>query len=463
MSGLYEKIIEYKNQEFYPFHMPGHKRNFLKTLDPYACDITEIDGFDDLHKPESVILDIMNQTKKVYHCDNAMLMVNGSTGGILTAISAAVKPKEKILIARNCHKSAYNAIYLRQLEADYIYPQKNKELGINLEVLPEDVDKALKRDPKIKAIFLTSPTFEGVVSDINAISKIAHSYNIPLIVDAAHGAHLGFGKYFPPNPLEEGADVVIMSLHKTLPSLTQTAVLCTKGNRITLSEIHKYINIYESSSPSYVLMSSIDNCMQLMEENGQKLIEVYSCKIDEFRQKCNCLQNLYLFQSEQSYDKGKIVICTDKASINGVELKKILLEKYKLEMEMQSKEYVIAMTSICDTEQGMKRLFEALFEIDKQVTKVKKPLMIDISHSEIYCSSSKVEDYNYTSIKLSDAKERVSAEYMYVYPPGVPLLVPGEIINEKIINLITNYKTIGLNVCGLSDETCENIYVLEKV
>lgn len=462
MSGLYRKLMEYQDLDIYPFHMPGHKRQVQGLWNPYSYDITEIDGFDDLHKPEGVIREIIEHTSSVYGSEHSFISVNGSTGCILAAISATVKPQEKLILARNCHKSAYNGVFLRQIEPVYIYPQMQAGVGISMDISPEEVDKLLKNDPEIKAVFITSPTFEGVVSDVKKIAEIVHKYNAILIVDAAHGAHLGFYDGFPKNPIEENADIVIMSIHKTLPALTQTAVVCVNGPRVDVTTLKKFLDIYVSTSPSYVLMASIDQCMDTMLEHGKELMETYFHRILNFRKKCSKLKHLYLFSPKVTYDPGKIVICTDRSSLDGIGLYQLLLNQYKLQMEMQSKEYIIAMTSISDTQEGLDRLAKALLEIDATLEPASKSLIQNQLRADVVYPASQADEMAKKTLLLEESEGEVSGETMFVYPPGIPLLVPGERITLKMIQLIQYYKQAGLNVCGLLDETCREIHVLDR-
>ena len=232
---LLERLSTYAASDVYPFHMPGHKRQVKMGItsapNPFSVDITEIDGFDNLHHAEDILKESMNSAAAVYGADRSWYLVNGSTCGILAAIAAAVKPGEKILMARNSHKSAYHAVILNQLEPVYLYPEEVPEFQIPGGIEPEQVERALLEHPEIRAVFVTSPTYEGIVSDIQGIAATAHRHGAALIVDEAHGAHLPFGdgSYFPDGALQEGADLVIQSLHKTLPSLTQTAILHLKS------------------------------------------------------------------------------------------------------------------------------------------------------------------------------------------------------------------------------------------
>ena len=216
--------------------MPGHKRQSLHFPNPYAIDITEIDGFDNLHHAEGILKEAQERAAELYGSRECFYLINGSTCGLLAAISAAAKRGETVLVARNCHKAVYHALFLRELSANYLYPVIT-ENGIMGQITAEQVEEALSQDPTIKTVILTSPTYEGIGSDIGKISTVAHRHGAALIVDEAHGAHFGFGAGFPENAVRQGADAVIMSLHKTLPSFTQTALLHLCSDRISSAEV----------------------------------------------------------------------------------------------------------------------------------------------------------------------------------------------------------------------------------
>jgi len=283
---LIDRLKEYGKSDFYAFHMPGHKRQEELGItlfpNPFSVDITEIDGFDNLHHPEGILKESMERAAAVYGADRTYYLVNGSTCGILAAISSAVSDGKKLLMARNSHKSAYHAAMLNRMETEYIYPEIIEESGIQGGIEPGELRRILEADKenRIGAVFLTSPTYEGIVSDIKSLAEIVHERGIPLIVDEAHGAHFAFyegegenrqtGRLFPRSALHCGADLVIQSIHKTLPSLTQTAVLHLKEGIADRERLEFYLRIYQSSSPSYVMMASIDNCIEYMAGEGRK-------------------------------------------------------------------------------------------------------------------------------------------------------------------------------------------------
>ncbi|MBR5809679.1 MAG: aminotransferase class I/II-fold pyridoxal phosphate-dependent enzyme, partial [Clostridia bacterium] len=238
-----------------PMHMPGHKRN--TALAPYLkrlgadLDITEIDGFDNLHAPCGIIYESMQKAATLRNAKSAFYLVGGTTAGILASVSAVIDDADKVIVARNCHKSVYNALELKNAETVFVMPEIDEGTGISGSILPCDIEKAIKENPDAKLVILTSPTYEGVTSDIKAICRLAHSYNIPVLVDGAHGAHLGFTDDFLPDNISQGADISVESLHKTLPSLTQTAVCYVNGDLVDSKRIADRLSVFQSSSPSY--------------------------------------------------------------------------------------------------------------------------------------------------------------------------------------------------------------------
>ena len=475
MDRLYKKLEAYGKSDFYPFHMPGHKRNPLSVAGDFSVqqDITEINGFDNLHHPETILKEAQENAARLYQVQESFFCINGSTGAILAAVSAAVKKGGHILIARNCHKAVYHAAYLRDLKVSYIYPHEDAELGINGGISPQRVERCLDENPDIEAVLLTSPTYDGIVSDIKTIAEITHSHNIPLIVDEAHGAHFGFHPYFPQNANTRGADIVIHSLHKTLPALTQTALLHINGSLASRKGVRDYLRMLQSSSPSYVLMSSIDSCIDMLENRRKELFDPYVKMLEKMRGRLRQLKRLELVETE-SFDRSKIVISVRHADMSSKRLYRILLDEYHLQMEMVAGTYILAMTSIGDTEDGMERLARALEEIDAQADERMRsgncleetPALIGASlpRLEVVYNSSVMEnmlDEAAISAALGSEVRRlpwkesvghISTEYAYLYPPGSPLIVPGERVSQEAADMLQWYRNLRFAIEGLKED-----------
>lgn len=467
---LYKKLREYAASTAYPFHMPGHKRRMGEMGNPYEIDITEITGFDDLHHAEGIIKECEEKVAALYGAEETHFMVNGSTGGILSAISGSVKRGGKIAVARNSHKSVYHGILLNNLEACYLYPEYIEEYGINGGISPEAVEKLLEKENDIQAVMITSPTYEGIVSDVEKIAKIVHARNIPLIVDEAHGAHFYFHEKFPKGALQCGADIVINSVHKTLPSLTQTALLHINGKIADRERIRKYLTIYQSSSPSYVLMAGISQCMEIMEQKGHQLLEELNEKIEKFYQINDELENFQIVtnniknqNSVYDFDQSKLVISVKDADITGGALLELLTEKFQIELEMSSLTYALAMTSVGDSREGMERLAQALLQIDKKVNRKSHKLHIlnKRNTSHVVYKITEAEEMETVGVSIEKGSGRVSGEFVYVYPPGIPILCPGELVTEEIQNLLIEYKIAGLHLRGMKDSKAEILQVLK--
>lgn len=495
------KLEAYSKENIVPMHMPGAKRNseligrYMDDMPaPYDIDITEIDGFDNMHNADGLIKKAFEKTAALYGADESLFLVNGSTAGNMAAICGVTDKGDSIIVARNCHISVYNAIILNELDANYVYPQYDDEYGyykgISLREIKDTVEKNESMGKDIKAVVITSPTYEGNVSDIKNIAAYLHEHNIPLIVDEAHGAHFKFSCEFPQTAVEQGADIVINSVHKTLPSLTQTAVMHINYGYVNVSKVKRYWNIYQSTSPSYILMGSIDRCMSIIEKDGEYLFENYISKLKILRNKLGQLKNIKLIDSD---DISKIVIGCDNAK----KLYDILLKEYGIQLEMSSLKYAIAMTSIFDSAEYYDRFYNALCEIDRRYNanninnsannnqnyaehynifnntlSIKKAdIKVNIADfkNEALMSIAKAlnegDKNGYDKIMMNDSSlyGRISAKMVYVYPPGIPILCPGEIISENVVNIISKAIDNGLEVVGLELDGLEYPYTNDNI
>ena len=373
---LLNKLKEYVAGNVYPMHMPGHKRNKEHGHGslPFDFDITEINGFDDMHNPLGILLEIQKLASKLYESKNAFTLVNGSTVGILAAIGAHTKRKDKILIGKNHHWSVDNAVSLFDLNPIYITPGEDEETGLPLSIPPEMVEEALAHDPDIALIVITSPSYEGVVSDVASIAEIAHSKDIPLFVDSAHGAHLGFSKMFPKSAIQAGADIVVMSLHKTLPAMTQCSLLHICTDRANNHATGRMLSMLQTSSPSYVLMASIDGCLHLLENDHVQLFSDYERKLERFGDEIKHLKHLQIPCHQKNisnhffdFDPGKLVVITKNTKLTGELLLSIMRNEYSIELEKAFPDYALAMTSISDSAEGFDRFAEALLDVDHKL------------------------------------------------------------------------------------------------
>lgn len=475
-SNLFEELKNYSHSDFYPFHMPGHKRNPENNRLPefYQYDITEIDGFDNLHQPEGIIDEAQKKAARIYSSEETYFLVNGSTAGILSAISAIAEQGGKLLIARNCHKSVYHAAFVNHLELDYVYPEMIYEYGLSGKISTEEIQTKLKsifseQNVKIAGMVITSPTYDGISSDVRQIAEIVHSYGIPLIVDQAHGAHFGFHPDYPESAVILGADIVIHSVHKTLPAPTQTAIVHKNGSLVDSKKLQRYLHIYQSSSPSYPLMAGIETAISILETEGYDRLEKMSHHYKRIKQAADNLKYLKICPLTEP---GKVIISIKDTYITGQQLYDIFREKYHLQMEMAAGSYVTAILSVMDQEEGILRLIEAMEEIDRRLSdiresddvKVKKVLHFPEKFSpqkrmelwEAYISPYEELELtmlleNVKQLKNEAEVPYIAAEFVNLYPPGIPIIVPGEILDEDILQIVSEYLKNGYNVQGIEN------------
>lgn len=469
MKTLEQRLWEYGQKGRYPFHMPGHKRNLMDAENEitdwfneiHRLDITEITDFDNLHRPEGIIRQLEDEMRAFYHTKKTYPLVGGSTAGILSAVSACTEIGDEILIARNCHKSVLNACVVSNLRPHYIYPEWIPECGIYGGISPDKVDKCLKQNKNIRAVLIVSPTYEGIVLDIHKISEVVHSYNIPLIVDEAHGAHFSYrsgDSAFPASAIDF-ADMVIQSLHKTLPCMTQTALLHVNGERIDLCKLERYLGIYQSSSPSYVMMADISHCFHYMAEHPE-CMRMYEEKLQKLRKVLEKLHFVRILGKKDignygifDYDIGKLVFVPCVEGISGRNLFEKLRDTYQLELEMCAVSYCIGMTAPLDIQEGYDRLVNALLALEASYEGAGSAdgHYEECSVPETVLNPYEAERADFERVSYAQAEGRISARTLYVYPPGVAFLAAGERIDRAVLNQIEVYENNQFDITGISE------------
>ncbi len=478
-ADIYKMLVDYSNREVYPWHMPGHKRKLANVLEnPYKLDVTEVEGTDDLHNPQELIKASLNKLASIYESKESFYLVNGSTVGILSAISTVCRRGDRIVVARNCHKSVYHAVELLDLAASYLYPVFMEEFQTYGQVDMEELHRIIGEEEGIKAVVLVSPTYEGIVSDIEQISDILHKKGIMLIVDEAHGAHFEFGEEFPRPAIRLGADFVIESLHKTLPALTQTAILHFNGPDQYLPKLKRYLTMYQTSSPSYVLLASMDYGIDYAQNNRNTRFVTYSQVLDKYRELFKKLTYIRLMDKENlgnnifDYDKGKLVFSVKKAyeciGYTGKQFLQDMTNEHGQVLEMATETYAIGMTSIMDEEQDFQRLYEGVLGIDeklKNLCRKKQCISSPAYFSHIKRESLELAMTSYEAmgqeaieVPIEEASGCISRNYVYIYPPGIPFLVPGEVINKEWVEVIKTYVKEGLEVRGIK-KTSQGIFM----
>lgn len=474
-----QEEVERLSARTVPMHMPGHKRR-LRPSDalPYDWDITEIEGADDLHDACGILAEAMERAAELWGSRRSWFLVGGSTCGILAAIRAAAPFGSEVIAARNCHRSVFHAIELGGYKVHWIIPDQDREYEICKAITPEQVAASVKSHPGSSAVILTSPTYEGVISDIRGISDICTEAGIPLIVDEAHGAHLGLFRDdgFPDGAVKCGADLVVQSLHKTLPSLTQTAVLHLQGNLVGEKEIERQLGIFETSSPSYPLMISIDSCVGLLREEGEELFGRWRENLDRFYRDTESFESIRVLNENSRRSKNKEPLLRDRSKIlisfrtgnmRGSRAAQILRSRYGIETEMSSGMNVLAMTGPGDSQENFTRLFEALRSMDIVLCSgaeedLKKREIPEIPKVRTACSILEAVNQPCEDTPLKECIGRICGEYLYAYPPGIPILAPGEYITAQHIKAILRAEADGNSVHHTHSDDRRTIACLEE-
>lgn len=473
-------LLQHQNCKPISFHMPGHKGSKIYRKFGYEqfldnimdCDITEIEGADNLFQAESIIKETMNKYKELYDVRKSYLLVNGTSCGLISAIMSSVKPKGKLIMARNCHKSVFNALSLGNISPVYVHPELIEEFGISGEILPEEISRVIEENDDAGAVIIPSPNYYGICSDIKAIADIVHKAGKILIVDQAHGAHLKFfskyrkvyeqeGKkqYILPKPAEEcGADIVVNSIHKTLASFTQSAVMNVVTDRIDLNLLEDKLQAIESTSPSYLLMSSLDINADLLNNNGKDLIEEWSENLIGLYKEAEKIKGLNIINTGSNMDWTKINLDMSQCGISGHELENILMKK-NIFIELVTGNIVMCMTGIGNVKSDFQTLLTVLKSISDQYFNDSHTKIIKAkdNFAELSKAIPKVNEiYEIPTEKkyilLDDAQDCICASSIIPYPPGIPLICPGEKLSKEAILYVKALRAAGEKVMGIDEK-----------
>ena len=461
-------LAEHAALEPVSFHMPGHKGSriyrkygygdFIENLVDY--DITEIPGADNLFQTEGIIEAAAEKYRKLYGVRKSYLLINGTSGGLIAAILASVNKGGRLIMARNCHKSVFNALTLGDIEPVYAYPSEIEEYGISGAVEADEIKRLLTENPDAEAVILPSPNYYGICSDIEAISRVVHEAGKILIVDQAHGAHLSlFGKYssgsMPPAAEDCGADIVVNSTHKTLLSFTQSAVLNVVSDSVDLLRLEDRLQAVESTSPSYILMASLDINADILSAHGREITGSWADAIDHFYKKAPEIRGLKVMTVPGRMDRTKLDIDMSDAGLNGAELEELLME-YGIFSELTTGNILMCMTGAGNTVSDTERLLDALEEISEKQQKSGKTAVRRTAASEKSSLWSLKRELGAVplqkeQVRLEDCAGRICASSIIPYPPGIPLICPGEVITEEDISYIKTLRSAGEKVIGVDE------------
>lgn len=461
-----KKLVE---EDSVSFHFPGHKgRTTNIDWQKYMpmMDTTETRGMDNLLEPVGIIKDSQNETAKVFGAKYTLYVPNGSTGSNYIALSVATRRGDKILVQRNCHKSIYNSMILNDLRPVYIYPNFNDLYESTTGVRPDDVKAALDRDPDIKVVVLTSPNYYGICSDIGAIAEIVHERNKILIVDEAHGPHISFSDKYPVSAIKAGADMVIHSTHKTLPSITQTSMLHVCSDRIDMNKLRDRFQLYTTTSPSYLFTVSNEMAAAFMEDEGRRMLDNMYDYIVEVRKRLASIDGATVLEKdledETIFDLDILRILIGLRGYKGTELMSILYNDYNIRMEMNDYYSTLAMCTVMNTKEDYERLVAAVKDIAKREYREPLPkLSIDMPRPTVAMSPAEAYFGDKKLVDLKDSIGRVAATPIIPYPPGVPLLATGELITKEVYDYLQFLLDNNINIVNLyADKT--KLVVVDK-
>lgn len=480
-TPLFDALLEYVNNDTIPFHVPGHKKgqgmigkfkDFVGT-NVLSIDVTVFQQVDSLHKPTGVIKEAQELAADAYNADYTFFSIHGTSGAIQAMIMSVVSQGDKIIIPRNVHKSVTAGIILSGADPVYMHPEIDNRVGVALNVTPETVKRTLEQNPDARAVLIVNPTYYGVSTDIAEIAKIVHQYDIPLIVDEAHGPHLHFNSRLPISAMDAGADICAQSTHKIVGSMTQSSLLHVRKGIVDVNRVKTVMSLLQTTSPSYILLASLDCARMQLATEGKKLVDDAIELAGYAREKINSIEGLYCFGEEvlhkegaYGFDPTKITITCKDIGLSGYELERILAEKYFIQPEMSDLYNVLCVFSFGDTKEKVDKLIKALEEIStEQCCKaIVKSEVLDIpSIPESVLTPRDAFNSLTIAVPIEDSIGLISAEFLMAYPPGIPILCPGEIITQEIVNYVRALKAANLYVQGTQDPEVNYIKIVSDL
>lgn len=480
-TPLFTGLLEHMKKNPLQFHIPGHKkgvgtapefREFIGD-NALAIDLINIGPLDDLHHPHGIIKEAQQLAAEAFGADHTFFSVQGTSGAIMAMIMSVCGPGEKIIVPRNVHKSVMSAIIFSGATPIFIHPEIDPVLGISHGITIESVEKALAKHPDAKGLLVINPTYFGIAADLKKIVQIAHQYGVPVLVDEAHGVHIHFHDDLPLSAMQAGADMAATSVHKLGGSLTQSSILNIKEGFISPSRVQAILSMLTTTSTSYLLLSSLDVARKQLATKGKQLIEQAIQLAEETRAQLNEIEGIYCVGKEIlgskatfDYDPTKLTISIKDLGLTGYEVEVWLRENYNIEVEMSDLYNILCIITFGDTKEDTKILVEALSELSKiqrNKSQVKPTIPVYVPNIPMLAMSPRDAFYSETEvIPFEQSAGRVIAEFVMVYPPGIPVLIPGEIITEDNLKYIKENLKVGLPVQGPEDETLRHLRVIKE-
>ena len=476
-APIYEALEQFKKQRIVPFDVPGHKRGRgNKELTDFlgekcvGVDVNSMKPLDNLCHPVSVIKEAEILAAEAFGAAHAFFMVNGTTSAVQAMVLTACKQGDKIILPRNVHRSVINALVLCGAEPVYVNPDMDERLGIALGMSLDQVEKAIKSNPDAKAIFVNNPTYYGICSDLRGIVKLAHQHNMLVLADEAHGTHFSFSKELPVSAMEAGADMASVSMHKSGGSLTQSSFLLM-GPNVNAGYARQIVNLTQTTSGSYLLLSSLDISRRNLALNGEGIFKQVMELAEYVRGEINKIGDYYAFSKElingdsiYDFDVTKLSVHTLDIGLAGIEVYDILRDEYDIQIEFGDIGNILAYVSVGDRKRDVERLVSALSEIRRLYRRDKSGLFTqEYIDPKVMVTPQKAFYAEKESLPLRETVGRVCSEFVMCYPPGIPILAPGEQITSSIIDYIEYAKEKGCTMTGPEDADIERLNVLKGV
>ena len=464
-APVLEALEKMKRARLVPFDVPGHKRgrgnveltDFLgeKCL---SVDVNSMKMLDNLCHPVSVIRDAEMLAAEAFGAKHAFFMVGGTTSAVQAMVMTACKRGDKIIIPRNVHRSAINAMILCGAIPVYVNPQMDHNLGISLGMSVADVERAIKENPDAKAVFVNNPTYYGICSDIKSIAKLAHDNGMLLLADEAHGSHLYFSDKLPIAGMHAGADMAAISMHKSGGSLTQSSILLI-GDRVSEGYVHQIINLTQTTSASYLLMVSLDISRRQMVLRGKEIIDRIIDLVQYARDEINAIGDYYAYSKELingdsifDFDITKLSVYTRSIGLAGIEVYDLLRDEYDIQTEFGDIANLLSYVSVGDRPKDIERLVSALAEIRRNYRQTgRKMLKAEYISPKVICGPQEAFYGEKEALNIEETSGRVCSEFVMCYPPGIPILAPGEMITPEILDYIRYAKKKGCQMTGPED------------
>lgn len=479
-TPLWDALCAYRAQGIIPFHVPGHKQGrgnpeLTEKLGPTALgiDLTCMEGLDNILNPLDVIKVAQDLAADAFRAEHAYFLVNGTTSGIQAMIMAVCAPGEKLIVPRNAHRSVISGLILSGVQPVYLQPEVDQRFGITHGITPQDVERALREHPDARGVFVINPTYYGVASDLAGIVEVAHARNVPVLVDEAHGAHLCFHPELPPSAMEAGADLSAASTHKLAGSLTQSSLLLHQGNLVNPQRVKGVLNLTQTTSPSYILLTSLDFARKQMALAGTRLLAGVLRKARWVRKQLSRLPGIELLEEEhiegrpgcRYLDPTKITMNVQQLGLSGQEVESILRHKYRIQVELSDLYNIILLLSIGDSWEMVQHLVASIQDLVQSLGKGGSISKFSRALPPLPAALVSPRDAFYGETKtvtLDAAEGEISAEMIMAYPPGIPLICPGERFTREIIDYVRILKAEGLILQGTEDPHLEQVKVLAQ-